>query len=132
LLPPETAFTKPRQYRKEELSSKPDRLVKQPSAFSNQVGGRFLVFGVTDRGEVVGLSDESQSAITETIANLARTAVEPQINVQPFSFHFRGKALLGIYIPESVDKPVYRLGKMEESYIRAGGLSSLMHQSRLV
>ena len=113
---------------KEDISIKPDRLKKHLSAFANYSGGGFLVFGVKDNGVVAGLNNTKSSHISEMLSNLARTALEPSISIQPFTFEYSGKLLLGIRIKESKVKPVHYKGKsIDESYIRAGGQSRKMN-----
>ncbi len=109
------------------LSHKKDRLKKHLSAFSNLPGGGFLIFGVNDDGKVVGISDEESRMVADTLANMARTGLDPQVNIKYITFSFDGFPLLGIYIEESFEKPVHIKNKsIERSYIRAGGQSRLM------
>ncbi|MCK5883955.1 MAG: putative DNA binding domain-containing protein [Bacteriovoracaceae bacterium] len=109
------------------LSHKKDRLKKHLSAFSNLSGGGFLIFGVNDDGKVVGISDEESRLIADALANMARTGLEPQVNIKYITFNFDGFPLLGIYIEESFEKPVHIKNKsIERAYIRAGGQSRIM------
>ncbi len=114
------------------LSNKKERLKKHLSAFSNLHGGGFLIFGVDNSGKVVGISDESSRYIADYLANIARTSVEPQINIKFVTFIFEEKSLLGVFVEESFEKPVHMVNKtIEHSYIRAGGQSRLMSKEEL-
>ena len=80
------------------LSNKKERLKKHLSAFSNLQGGGFLVFGINNDGTVVGIDDESSRYIADYLANIARTSVDPQINIKFVTFIFEEKSLLGVYL----------------------------------
>ncbi|HLE09872.1 MAG: hypothetical protein A2504_10860 [Bdellovibrionales bacterium RIFOXYD12_FULL_39_22] len=114
------------------LSNKKERLKKHLSAFSNLQGGGFLVFGINNDGTVVGIDDESSRYIADYLANIARTSVDPQINIKFVTFIFEEKSLLGVYVEESFEKPVHLVNKsLEHSYIRAGGQSRPMSKEEL-
>ncbi len=114
------------------LSSKKERLKKHLSAFANLKDGGFLIFGVDDDGKIIGIPDEDSRLIADILANMARTALEPQINIKFITFEFKAKNLLGIYIEESFEKPVHIKNKgLERSYIRAGGQSRLMNKDEI-
>ena len=114
------------------LSNKKDRLKKHLSAFSNLPGGGFLIFGVDDNGQTIGIDEDESRYIAAYLANIARTSLEPQINVKFLTFSYQTKSLLGVYIEECFEKPVHLKNKgIERSYIRAGGQSRLMSKEEI-
>ncbi len=114
------------------LTNKKERLKKHLSAFANLREGGFLIFGIDDNGVPVGISDENSRKIADLLANMSRTALDPQINIHYYTFKFDGYSLLGIYVEESFEKPVHIRSKgMERSYIRAGGQSRLMSKEEI-
>ncbi len=117
---------------KEEISPNHDKLAKHLSAFSNYMLGGFLVFGVKDQGEVVGIKQEEVKNITDTLGNISRVWLEPQVSLEYFTFEYSGQSLLGVYIQEAVQKPVYiKKRGLEASFIRAGGQSRSMSQNEI-
>lgn len=113
------------------LTEKNDRFSKHFSAFANFSGGGFIVFGIDDKtGKVEGLNEKDVNGISEKLANISRDLLDPKICTEFFSFFYCGKTLLGCYVNEAKDRPVYVLknGKIETPYIRAGGTSRPMHR----
>lgn len=107
---------------KESLSPNNDKIIRHLSAFANQPGGGYLVFGVDDKtGKPLGINQTDVSKIIERLANLARNNVEPVVIIDHTTVPFQEKSLLLIHIKESAVKPVYIAGKtIEESYLRSG------------
>lgn len=117
---------------KQGLTNKKERLRKHLSSFANLPGGGFLIYGVDDDGQIIGIEDKESRNIADTLANMARTSVEPQVTIKFITFSFYGKSLLGVYIEESFEKPVHIKNKgIERSYIRAGGQSRQMSRDEL-
>ena len=111
---------------------KADRMAKHLSAFANYSGGGYLVFGIEDGGIVKGLTVKEAELYSSQIANWARDLTKPELRTQIFSFEFKGKALLGVFIEEAFDKPVHkRNGTLEDSYLRAGGQSRQMTRDEI-
>lgn len=111
---------------------KAERMAKHLSGFANYSGGGFLVFGINDTGLVKGLTSSEAELFSSQIANWARDLITPEVRTQIFSFEFKGKPLLGIYIEEAFDKPVHKKnGTLEDSYVRAGGQSRQMTRDEI-
>jgi ATP-dependent DNA helicase RecG len=111
---------------------KVERMAKHLSAFANYPGGGFLVYGVADRGNVVGLNAKESELFAGQVANWARDLTKPEVRLHVFSFEFKDKALLGVYIEEAFDKPVHKKnGALEDSYLRAGGQSRQMTREEI-
>ncbi len=111
---------------------KAERMTKHLSAFANYSGGGYLVFGIEDGGIVKGLTQQEAELFSSQIANWARDLTTPELRTQIFSFEFKGKALLGVFIEEAFDKPVHKKnGKLEDSFLRAGGQSRQMTREEI-
>lgn len=109
-----------------------ERMSKHLSAFANYSGGGFLVFGIDDEGSVNGLTIAESELFSGQIANWARDLVVPEVRTQIFSFEFKSKALLGVFIEEAFDKPVHKKsGTIEDSFLRAGGQSRKMTRDEI-
>lgn len=108
---------------KARLSDDKDRLAEHLMAFANQANGGYLVFGVADDGQVVGVDESEAREITAKLANLGREAVEPPVALDHAVVdHPSGRPILLVRIPEQAIKPVHRRGKSEmETWIRSGG-----------
>jgi len=76
------------------------------SAFANQPGGGFFVFGVNNDGTPVGVRNHDYSEIIKRPGNIAREGVVASVAIDHSILKYHGRELLFIYIPESADKPV--------------------------
>ncbi len=113
-------------------TAKSERMGRHLSAFANYSGGGFLVYGVSDEGDVLGVDTEKADLFSSQIANWARDLVEPEARTHIFPFEFRGKVLLGVFIEEAFDKPVHLKNRiLEDSYLRAGGHSRQMTRDEI-
>jgi ATP-dependent DNA helicase RecG len=117
-----------------KLTISPDneRLKEHLSAFANLHGGGFLVFGVSDQGDIVGVRQAEAKAIQSKLGSIAREGLEPSITLDGKLIKFRGQEILAIRIPESPERPVRKRGKsIEASFIRAGGQTRKMSDLEL-
>jgi len=107
---------------KAALSPDKKRLSEHLSALSNYPGGGFLVYGVDNSGNPVGIEDAEIEVAINQLANLGRSAVEPPLALDHAVENFRDVRLLFIHVPESSVKPVHLRGKgLEHAFIRSGG-----------
>jgi len=117
---------------KTALSGDKKRLSEHLSAFANQVGGGFFLFGVDDSGVKVGISLEDASEIINKFGNLGHDSLEPAVKIDHHLYEDDGKNLLLIFIEESKSKPVHLRGKgIEFSYIRTGCSTRKMNRVQL-
>ena len=117
---------------KQDISQNKEQLKKHLSGFSNYSGGGFIVFGIDDRGQCVGVSPKQIENIKTSLGHLARVDIEPAIQLDFAIEDYKKKNLLFIKIPESLQKPVYIRGKsIEASYIRSMGQTQKMHKTEL-
>jgi len=107
---------------KSGLSDKSERLAQHISAFANQSGGGYLVFGVNNDGSFVKLKKEDFDDIVTKLGNIARNNLNPPVGIDHAVVDFQGNPLLFIYISEQSEKPVHLRGKdIFESYKRSAG-----------
>jgi len=108
---------------KETLSPNNEKLTRHLSAFANQPGGGFMVFGVEDStAKLSGIEKKEASAIIEKLSNLGRDSVSPLIKIDHAIELYKNVPLLFVYVGESQAKPVHlKSGTIEDTYIRSGG-----------
>ncbi|MCB4756342.1 MAG: putative DNA binding domain-containing protein [Elusimicrobia bacterium] len=112
---------------KAALSEKNESLCRHISAFANQRGGGYFVFGIASNAQVKGVGSQESKDIVTRIANLAREGLEPPQLIDHFSDGFQGKTITFVYVRESEQKPVHLRGQgLEGSYIRSGGQTRKM------
>lgn len=113
-------------------TARSERMGRHLSAFANYTGGGFLVYGISDDGNIAGISEAQAELYSGQIANWARDLVQPEVRTHIFPFEFKGKTLLGVFIEEAFDKPVHQKGgTLEDSYLRAGGHSRKMTRDEI-
>jgi ATP-dependent DNA helicase RecG len=100
------------EYKSREIE--PWKIAKEIVAFSNSKGGK-LIFGIDDRGNVVGI--ESPKKLEETIANISRNNCEPPIVPEIERQSKKGKTIIVVKVPKGNDRPYKTGGKF---YIRVG------------
>lgn len=108
---------------KAQISRKGDKLAKHISAFANQSGGGFLVFGVEDKtGKLLGITQADTNHTVDQLANIARQGLVPEVVLDHCVVTYENVPVLLIRIEEAATKPVHLTGKsIEESYVRIGG-----------
>jgi len=117
---------------KSGLSSKSDRLVQHLCAFSNQQKGGFLVFGVNDDATLFSITKEQTDTIVKTLGNVALNNLSQSVKIQHNTIEYEGNALLFVYIPEQMEKPVYLRGKtIFDSYQRSAGQTVKMSRQEV-
>ena len=79
-------------------------LAEEMVAFSNALGGILLV-GVTDRGEIQGLSTEDVRRINNMVSNVASDHVKPPVTPLTYTRKIDGKILMIIDIRMGASKP---------------------------
>jgi ATP-dependent DNA helicase RecG len=73
-------------------------------AFANSLGGT-LIIGVTDAGEVKGLSDEDLRRLNQAISNVSSEHVKPAIFPNTEIMVIEDRKVLLVHIPYGVNKP---------------------------
>ncbi len=107
---------------KSNISEKSERLAQHLSAFTNNPGGGFLVFGINNNGQFIQLSKTDFETIIHKIGNIARNNLAQPISIEHAILDYKGNAILFIQIPESAEKPVFlRSGDIYNSYKRSAG-----------
>ncbi len=93
-----------------------DDWADEVAAFANASGG-VLLFGVTDGGEVPGMSREHLDAVERLVGEIARDSIKPAIRLEAYRLELDGRSLLLVTVPEGHaqhDSPGGR------SYLRVG------------
>lgn len=108
---------------KEELSPDNKKLSRHISAFANNPGGGFLVFGIENKsGTPTGITQIQAENIVQKLSSLCRDMVNPLVSIDHAIESYNGKPLLFVFIKESAVKPVHLAsGTIEDAYIRSGG-----------
>lgn len=107
---------------KAALSPDKKRLTEHLSAFANQPGGGYLVFGVNSSGMPTGVNETEVESMVTHLANLGRAGLEPPLALDHAVEEYESARLLLVHVPESAVKPVHLRGKgLEEAFIRSGG-----------
>ncbi len=107
---------------KAALSPDKKRLTEHLSAFANQPGGGYLVYGVDSAGRPSGVDEATIETTVNQLANLGRAGLEPPIALDHAVEDFESSRLLFVYVPESAVKPVHIRAKgLEEAFIRSAG-----------
>jgi predicted HTH transcriptional regulator len=80
----------------------PEKIAREMMAFANTKGG-YILFGVDDDKEVVGVESEKSEA--ELIKDAAENYCEPPINYSIEYLELKGKEIVIVSVPESDNKP---------------------------
>ena len=78
-------------------SPRRDALADELAAFANANGGTMLC-GVTDAGEVEGLSRPRLDVLERVIVDIATDSIKPPIEVSTYRLEVEGKALLAVQV----------------------------------
>ncbi len=108
---------------KENISANANKLAQHLSAFANNPGGGFIVFGINDKTcQILGVVREQANKIVEQLSSVGRDSLEPSVVIDHSIEEYRGASILLVYIKESAIKPVHLRSKtIEDSFIRSGG-----------
>jgi len=80
----------------------PEKIAREMIAFANTKGG-YMIFGVDDDGQVVGV--DSEKSESEMIKDAAENYCEPPLNYSVDFIEMYGKETVVVSIPESENKP---------------------------
>ena len=69
------------------------------AAFANASGG-VLLLGVTDAGDLPGMSREHLDAVERLVGEVARDSIKPAIRVEAYRLELDGRSLLLVTVPE--------------------------------
>jgi ATP-dependent DNA helicase RecG len=81
-----------------------DQLAQEMIAFSNSLGGTIII-GVTDKGEIKGLTDEDMRRLNQLIANVSSENVKPAIFPKTEIITIGNRKVLLVHIPYGANKP---------------------------
>ncbi len=84
-----------------------DSLAAEMVAFSNSRGG-FIFIGVSNKGELVGLSSTDVDRINQLISNSASQHIKSPITIQTENVLLNsGRVVIILTVPEGIDKPYF-------------------------
>nr|VFJ67885.1 MAG: ATP-dependent DNA helicase RecG [Candidatus Kentron sp. FW] len=109
------------EFKREEADA--ENLAREFVAFSNSQGG-VLLLGVTDDGQVSGVSDPVSQE--ECLCNIARDSVHPPIHITPHRFEVSHKTIFRVEIPKGKGRP-YQTRK-SQCPIRVGSTNRVATQ----
>ena len=98
-----------------------DDWADEVGAFANARGG-VLLLGVTDAGDVPGMSRERLDAVERLIGEIARDSIKPAIRVDAYRLEVDGRSFLLVTVPEGHAQHDSPGG----SYVRVGSSKQLM------
>lgn len=78
-------------------------LAAEIGAFANSQGGRIIV-GVSDEGNVIGLTKEEVAKLNQMISNVCSQKIDPPINAVTENIRYEDKVVVIINIPMGVSK----------------------------
>lgn len=87
---------------KESIQSA-DSLAVEITAFANTKGGQLIV-GVSDTGDIKGLSTEEVAKINQMISNVCTQKIEPQISVETENIAYGDRVVIVINVPLGPNK----------------------------
>lgn len=87
-----------------------DSLAAEICAFSNSNGGNILV-GVSDDGEIIGLSIEDIKKLNQWVSNACSHKIDPQVSVTTQNIKYMDKIVIVINVPIGTNKPYMANGK---------------------
>lgn len=90
----------------------PEKIAKEMIAFANTKGG-YILFGVDDDKTIVGVESEKSEA--EMIKDAAINYCEPPFDYKINYIIYKGKEIVAVTIPESINKP-HRLQDYENEF----------------
>ena len=97
-------------------SPRRDDLADEIAAFANANGG-VLLCGVTDEGEIQGLSREQIVALDAVLVEVSSDAIKPAVRISTYHRELDGKRLLLVEVPQGESQHDSPGG----SYVRVGG-----------
>ena len=97
-------------------SPRRDDLADEIAAFANANGG-MLLCGVTDAGEIQGLSREQIVALDSVLVEVSSDAIKPAVRINTYHRELDGKRLLLVEVPQGESQHDSPGG----SYVRVGG-----------
>ncbi|MDX1699626.1 MAG: ATP-binding protein [Melioribacteraceae bacterium] len=90
-----------------------DKIAKEIIAFANTEGGT-IIFGVTDKGRVLGV--ESEKEIAELVKETIRDYCQPSVDYDLHYIRIKDKEVVALEIHESKNKP-HRIKDFKEKFI---------------
>jgi predicted HTH transcriptional regulator len=86
-----------------EFFSSPDALAAEITAFANTNGGRIVV-GVSDDGELIGLTLDKVAHLNQMISNVCSQKIDPPLSVETENVKYEDRIVVVINVPRGINK----------------------------
>ncbi len=98
-----------------------NQIAQTVCAFANRAGG-YILLGVNDSGEIIGLDDNEINEYSEKIPNIISDSIFPMILPEIYSYRINNKSVLVVQIYPGSSTPYHirEKGKLKGTYIRVG------------
>ncbi|MCD9025439.1 AlbA family DNA-binding domain-containing protein [Cohnella silvisoli] len=95
------------------------KIAQEICAFANMEGGGFLILGVTNSGQVVGINNNELDSAQQRIVNVVRDSCDPPPKIDFFIFNhnLKGRSIMIVTVKEMGNKPCMTQDRI---YIRVG------------
>ena len=93
------------------------KLASELAAFTNSEGG-VILFGVSDKGKIVGLDAAQRATLNQELSNACNDNVRPPVYPRTEFHTIDGKVILAVYVAEGVSKPY--ADKSGNFWVKAG------------
>lgn len=103
-----------------------NQIAQTVCAFANRAGG-YLIFGVSDNGTVLGLTQDQIDEYVEKIPNIIHDSVFPMILPEIYTYGVEKKTVLIVQVYPGSSVPYYikSKGKQNGTYVRVGRTNKL-------
>ena len=82
----------------------PTGLASEIAAFANSEGGK-LIIGVTDLGQVAGLTSERVRNLNQLISTSASEQIKPAVMVRTENVTYDGRVVIVVHVPKGLARP---------------------------
>ena len=83
-----------------------NQIVQEIVAFANTLGG-YLIIGVSDTGEVIGLHADTIRKLNQWVANASTELIKPPVSPLTEVINIMGKDVLVVEVPKGANLPYY-------------------------
>lgn len=100
-----------------EFFSSPDALAAEITAFANTKGGRIVV-GVSDDGELIGLTLDKVNRLNQMISNVCSQKIDPPLSVETENVKYEDRIVVVINVPRGINK--FYVANRRDVWVKVG------------